>query len=91
MHKRISKHLWLVTCAVALLALTGLPQPLQADPRVSDLNDDGVVNGLDLFEIIGRLGTRAGEEGYREGLDLAPSDENIIDLNDYLTLIPDFG
>ena len=86
MYKPMLKQVHL---AVALLVLTGLPQPLHAESAVSDLNDDGVVNVLDLFQIIGRLGTQAGEVGYREGLDLVP--DGVIDINDYRTLLPDFG
>ncbi len=86
MYKPMLKQVHL---AVALLVLTGLPQPLHAESAVSDLNDDGVVNVLDLFQIIGRLGTQAGEVGYREDLDLVP--DGVIDINDYRTLLPDFG
>ena len=89
MYKTMLRRLRLVHIAVALLVLTVLPRPLHAESAVSDLNDDGVVNVLDLFQIIGRLGTQAGEVGYREGLDLVP--DGVIDVNDYLTLIPNFA
>ena len=54
-----------------LVALAAMPSTAQAlSNEQCDLNDDGTINVLDLFTIIGLLGTEAGEEKYRDGLDL---------------------
>lgn len=84
------KGLRLLGAGILSVAFLGLaPQPAGAatvDANTADLNGDGRVNFVDFSAIVGRLFKRAGEEGYREGLDIAPvgAPDGIIDFRDLL-------
>ena len=84
------RRLGAVALAAGVLGLGFAAEPANAvdpvDSNTADLNDDGVVNIFD-FSLLGPLfGKRAGEAGYREGLDL--NSDGIIDADDLRALIP---
>lgn len=86
------KHSQLASAVSKALAISLLVVPLQAHAMTSeeaDLNDDGVVNFLDFYQILQLRGVQRGEAAYREALDI--NGDGIIDTSDYLALFPNFG
>ena len=78
-----SKFIGVVGLMIALVVMPGLTIPATAadDPAaIADVTGDGTVNILDVSMIGSRFGLRAGEAGYREGLDL--TSDSIIDTPD---------
>ncbi|MBQ27455.1 MAG: hypothetical protein CMH81_04855 [Nitrospiraceae bacterium] len=63
-------------------------EPL-VDASIADTNDDGLVDGLDVPILINRLGVRAGEVGYLDGLDLISDD--VINMLDVDAVASNFG
>jgi len=65
----------------------------RAEPLVSaeiaDTNDDGRIDGLDIPVLMSRLGTRLGERGYFESLDIVP--DGVINMLDVDMIQSNFG
>lgn len=70
------------------LHVGSMVEPLVSAP-IADTNDDGLVDGLDVSILTSRLGVRAGEVGYLEGLDVIP--DGVINMLDVDAVESNFG